>query len=160
MKNLITLLIVLFSLSGVSQSPTDTLGHDGINISLLDSLVEVYINEGRVNYGVKPLKVNKVVREHAYKHTNWMVDNNKFEHSKGSLIVECCLIGGIWGAETYEFAAKGLVNNWFSSPPHKKALLSGFYKYGGCGTVVEDYNYGFYGVKSSFGLSPIDTDNL
>ena len=159
MKNLITLLIVLFSLSGVSQSSTDTLGHDGINISLLDSLVEVYVNELRVNRGINILEFNVGVKEHSYNHSNWLVKNNKFEHSTG-IIGECILICGVWGISTYEEAAKALLSVWVKSLPHKRALLSGYYKFGGCGTVVVDYNYGCYGVKSSFGLSPIDTDNL
>ena len=54
MKNLITLLIVLISLTGYSQLPTDTIGYDGINVRLLDSLVEVYVNEERINRRIKP----------------------------------------------------------------------------------------------------------
>ena len=156
MKNLITLLIVLLSISGYSQLPTDTIGHDGVNVKLLDSLVEVYVNEERINYGVKPLEISEGVRNHSYTHSQWMVDNDKFEHSKGSLTVECCLATLIYGGLTYEVVAIRMVEQWFSSLPHKRALLNGSYEYGGCGTAfIKDNDDSFYLIKSSFGLSPI-----
>lgn len=154
MKNLITLLTILITLNGYSQLPTDTIGFDGINTRLLDSLTIVYLNEERVSRGLDPLIVNDFLNDHALKHTQWMVDNKKFEHSATGMVNgECCSIGGIWGAETYEFAARASINGWFSSPPHKKILLSSSFKSGGCATVIEDYNYGIYGVKSTFNLS-------
>jgi uncharacterized protein YkwD len=159
MKNLITLLITLLSLNGTSQLPTDTIGYDGINVRLLDSLVEVYVNEERINYGVKPLEISEGVRNHSYTHSQWMVDNDKYEHSKGSITVECILTTLIYGGLTYEVASKRIVGKWFDSLPHKRSLLGGYYKYGGCGTAfIKDSDDSFYLIKSSFGLSPISSE--
>jgi len=110
MKNLITLLIVLLSISGYSQLPTDTIGYDSVNVRVIDSLVEVYVNEARVERGNTPLEINNDLREHSYNHSEWMLVNNKFEHSAGGVVGECCLDGSLWGGETYENNAKTLVN--------------------------------------------------
>ena len=158
MKNLITLLITLLSLNGTSQLPTDTIGHDGVNVKLLDSLVEVYVNEERVSRGIKPLLITKERRVHSYNHSEWMLVNNKFEHSAGGVVGECCLDGSLWGGETYENNAKTLVNLWFNSPPHRHILLKSAFTYGGCGSAIGDPSYGFYKIKSSFGLSPISSE--
>ena len=69
MKNLITLLIVLLSISGYSQSPTDTIGYDGVNVKLLDSLVEVYVNEEMINRIIKPIEIDKKIKSHSIKHS-------------------------------------------------------------------------------------------
>jgi len=158
MKNLITLLIVLLSISGYSQLPTDTIGYDSVNVRVIDSLVEVYVNEARVERGNTPLEINNDLREHSYNHSEWMLVNNKFEHSAGGVVGECCLDGSLWGGETYENNAKTLVNLWFNSPPHRHILLKSAFTYGGCGSAIGDPSYGFYKIKSSFGLSPISSE--
>jgi uncharacterized protein YkwD len=160
MKNLITLLIVLLSISGYSQLPTDTIGYDSVNVRVIDSLVEVYVNEARVERGNTPLEINNDLREHSYNHSEWMLVNNKFEHSAGGVVGECCLDGSLWGGETYENNAKTLVNLWFNSPPHRHILLKSAFTYGGCGSAIGDPSYGFYKIKSSFALSPILPTNI
>ena len=158
MKKLITLLTILISLTGYSQLPTDTIGYDGINVRLLDSLVEVYVNEERINYGVKPLEISEGVRNHSYTHSQWMVDNDKYEHSTDTY-GECILTTLNYGGLTYEVASKRIVGKWFDSLPHKRLLLDGSYKYGGCGTAfIKHSDDSFYLIKSSFGLSPISSE--
>jgi uncharacterized protein YkwD len=158
MKKLITLLTILISLTGYSQLPTDTIGYDGINVRLLDSLVEVYVNEERINRRIKPIEIDKKIKSHSIKHSEWMVENNKFEHSKGNM-GECCLATLIYRELTYEVVAKRMVEQWFDSPPHKRLLLSRVSKFGGCGTAfIKDSDDSFYLIKSSFGLSPISSE--
>lgn len=149
MKKLITLLFVLTSFLGYSQSPKDTIGDKGLNVHLLDSLVEVYVNQERADRGIQPLIINEERKSHSYKHSQWMVENNKFEHSEG--VSENIIMSYIYHKKTYEQAAKSIVDRWFDSSPHKKAFLSVVFKFGGCGS---DYTYedSFYTIRSSFGL--------
>jgi uncharacterized protein YkwD len=153
MKNLLLIIVTLLSLNGTSQLPTDTIGHDGVNVKLLDSLVEVYVNEERVSRSIKPLLITKERRVHSYNHSQWMVDNDKFEHSQYPS--ECILMKYVYVKATYIEIAKKMVKQWFDSPGHKRNLLDSRYEYGGCGTAtITDLPVdSFYTIKSSFGLS-------
>ena len=153
MKNLLLIIVTLLSLNGTSQLPTDTIGHDGVNVKLLDSLVEVYVNEERVSRSIKPLLITKERRVHSYNHSQWMVDNDKFEHSQYPS--ECIIMTYVYNKTTYNKIAKTLVREWFESPGHKRNLLDSLYEYGGCGTAtITDLPVdSFYTIKTSFGLS-------
>ena len=153
MKNLLLIIVTLLSLNGTSQLPTDTIGYDGINVRLLDSLVEVYVNEERVSRGIKLLLITKERRVHSYNHSQWMVDNDKFEHSQYPS--ECIIMKYVYVKATYIEIAKKMVKQWFDSPGHKRNLLDSRYEYGGCGTAtITDLPVdSFYTIKTSFGLS-------
>ena len=144
MKKLITLLTILITLKGYSQLPTDTIGFDGINAELLDSLVMTYINQERVKHNMSIINTTQDLKDVAYKHTEWMVLNKSFVHS-GNGYRECINDGSIWDKQTYNEAAASIVKSWMLSPDHKGAIL-GNNSIGGTSTLTykeSEYIYGW-----------------
>ena len=131
MKNLITLLITLLSISGYSQSEK----------SQIDSAVVIMhqlTNEYRVENRLDTLELTEDLNKKAQAHAEWMYNTKRFEHSKED-VGENCHKGAIWNSHnTYQPTKKWVINSlnaWKSSPEHNKNLL--LYEY-------DQVGYGFY----------------
>jgi uncharacterized protein YkwD len=131
MKNLITLLTILISLNGYSQSEK----------SQIDSAVVIMhqlVNEYRVKYGLDTLELSEVLNKRAQSHAKWMYDTKKFEHSVGN--PENILKGAVWNSyNTYQPTKQWVIvtlDSWKSSPEHNKNILLPKY--------YNQIGYGFY----------------
>jgi uncharacterized protein YkwD len=131
MKNLITLLIVLISLTGYSQSEK----------SQIDSAVVIIhqlTNEYRVGYGLDTLELSEDLNKKAQAHAEWMYKTKRLVHSNedGS---ENILKMSVWDQyNTYQPTKQWVIiglNGWKTSPGHNKNLLLPKYDVAG---------YGFY----------------
>jgi uncharacterized protein YkwD len=132
MKKLMVLLVVLVSGLGYSQKPTDTIPTTNINSNLMNQCVIDEVNKERKKLGLHPFIVTEGAMEFSKEHTEWMVKTGKFEHSKNDTYGECINKSGFFNGESYEGAAKRIVNWWMNSPPHRKVLMSRDYVE--CGT--------------------------
>ena len=126
------LLVVLVSGLGYSQKPTDTIPTTNINSNLMNQCVIDEVNKERKKLGLHPFIVTEGAMEFSKEHTEWMVKTGKFEHSKNDTYGECINKSGFFNGESYEGAAKRIVNWWMNSPPHRKVLMSRDYVE--CGT--------------------------
>jgi len=132
MKNLITLLITLLSISGYSQSEK----------SQIDSAVVIIhqlTNEYRVGYGLDTLELSEDLNKKAQAHAEWMYNTKRFEHSKDN--VENIFKGSVWNSyNTYQPTKKWVINSldwWKSSSGHNKMILTTSKNY-------DQIGYGFY----------------
>jgi uncharacterized protein YkwD len=138
MKKLLVLLAALL-VSGTlfSQSPSDTIPEDNINLDIINQCVIDVVNEERVKIGLNPLVISEEAMEFSKKHTEWMVETGRYEHSKYDFDGECITGMAIYpNHHTYMDASKIIVNKWMNSPPHKKIILG---KYSSCGTYTSVY---------------------
>ena len=151
MKNLITLLLlILFTNIGISQTkPTDTIRLNSLDTLFLEKLVLEKINNHRKSYGLisfDRLVWNDNIADRCRKHSQWLNDNDKFEHSKnfneGEKIIagrECILKTYLYSnIESYQHAADRFVYLWITSPGHNAALLRAYRNMGGIGISVKN----------------------
>jgi uncharacterized protein YkwD len=131
MKKLITLLIVLLSISGYSQSEK----------SQIDSAVVIIhqlTNEYRVGYGLDTLELSEDLNKKAQAHAEWMYNTKRFEHTKED-VGENILDGAVWNSHgTYQPTKQWVIvtlDGWKVSPEHNKNIL--LYEY-------DQVGYGFY----------------
>jgi uncharacterized protein YkwD len=129
---LLVVLVLLVSGLGYSQKPTDTIPTTNINSNLMNQCVIDEVNKERKKLGLHPFIVTEGAMEFSKEHTEWMVKTGKFEHSKNDTYGECINKSGFFDGESYEGAAKRIVNWWMNSPPHRKVLMSRDYVE--CGT--------------------------
>ena len=133
MKKLITLLIVLISLTGHSQSEK----------SQIDSAVVIIhqlVNEYRGKYGLDTLELSEDLNKKAQSHAEWMYKTKRFEHSKDNDIDgENCYKGVVWNSyNTYQPTKQWVIvtlDGWKVSAEHNKNIL--LYEY-------DQVGYGFY----------------
>ena len=130
MKKLITLLLVLVTLNGYSQSEK----------SQIDSAVVIIhqlTNEYRGEYGLDTLELSEDLNKKAQAYAEWMYKTKRFEHSKNN--VENCHKGAIWNSHnTYQPTKQWVIvtlDSWKSSPDHNKHVLLPKY---------DQVGYGFY----------------
>jgi uncharacterized protein YkwD len=139
MKKLMVLLVVLVSGLGYSQKPTDTIPSTNINSNLMNQCVIDEVNKERKKLGLRPLSVSEELTNLSKKHSEWVVETDRFEHSTGNNYAECVNKGGFsnFGAgETYGGLAIQIVSSWMESPPHKKILMCSEFVEGGAHIVV------------------------
>jgi uncharacterized protein YkwD len=131
MKKLITLLIVLLSISGYSQSEK----------SQIDSAVVIIhqlTNEYRVGYRLDTLELSEDLNKRAQSHAEWMYNTKRLEHTKED-IGENILKGAVWNSyNTYQPTKQWVIvtlDGWKVSAEHNKNIL--LYEY-------DQVGYGFY----------------
>jgi len=127
MKQLITLLLVLISLIGYSQTkPTDIIKEGDIDTLFIEQLIFQHINDYRKSRKRSELKWDEEVAEGSRNHSKWMTDNDVFMHDTvgGHFFNECIMATVILtDFQTYEDLA-GRIEVWKNSPGHNAALLS------------------------------------
>ncbi len=150
MKKILVILLVLISITGFSQKPTDimisplyplkekTSGKTKqVNYEYLSKLIFKEINEYRKSKNLTELKWDNILAEDCNSWSYYLCENNEFRHPtylehdlfKTQFNVEC-LASIINTSETYLENAKHVVNRWKNSRPHNALLLSsedGFY---------------------------------
>ena len=148
MKNLITLLIVLLSISGYSQSN-------------LDMLVFNKINEYRESKGLVSLVWDNKTFNASKHHTKYLVKNKVVGHTEknntptsksrlkyygvnfgyGGYSGENCakvIIGITKEYSSDDYLSSEIVDGWKNSPPHNKTMLGKNYTYGGVSCIKDD----------------------
>jgi uncharacterized protein YkwD len=150
MKHLITLAFILLTVLGYSQTkPSDPIKLNSLDTLFLEKLVLEEINEHRKRHRLSSFDIlvwNDNIGARCRKYSQWLNDNNKFEHSKnfdeGEKIntgQECILLTYLYSnVETYQQAAARFANAWKTSPGHNAALLREYYNMGGIGISIKD----------------------
>lgn len=150
MKNLISILILLFTTLGISQTPNDTIYIDSINIEYLEDLILEEINRFRTTiYGVdvNTFEMSEKGRRQCRAWSNKLNMENSFIHNHN--YHECLAKTTLYdGVNTYGKFSKHIVNMWINSPGHKKALLVQrlgypYPLYAGVGVSVSDFYTGY-----------------
>jgi len=126
MKKILTLLLVLISLIGYSQTkPTDIIKEGDIDTLFIEQLIFQHINDYRKSRKRSELKWDEEVAEGSRSHSKWMTDNDVFMHdTMGGDFFNECIMGTVVlpGFETYEDLAEE-IEVWKNSPGHNYALL-------------------------------------
>ena len=141
MKNLITILFLLSTTLGISQSPNDTIYIDSVNIEYLEYLILEEINQLRMDYGYQLFVMSEKGRRQCRSWSNKLIAENSFYHNRNYFenLAKLILSDGVY---TYENFSKYIVNVWINSPRHKEGLL----------VEREGYPYPFYsGVGVAIG---------
>lgn len=132
MKNIVTILMVLISLAGISQTKYDTIRiGDDINYDLIYDLAIEHLNDLRKKYHSghsRDLVKNDSLMNYAKFHSKDMLEKDSVFHDNPPSSEVCHLGGGLLPSMTYEVVAKSLIERFRSSPPHWKILMDGSYK--------------------------------
>lgn len=146
MRNLITFLILIYSISFFSQNLENQvfiLGKDSLNINLLSELIKKEINLNRVNNGLDTLSFSKYLSIGATRNSKKCADKNGLilEHTeKGDFyeVTQYELEGTIGYTFILSQIAKSFVSGWMNSPNHRKILLNKSIKTMGSGVIIKD----------------------
>ena len=118
----LTLILILFVTSSFSQTPDSQIGNDSLNTKLLDELIIKEINNERKYARSRALVYNKSIADRTHKHVDWMILEDKFEHSHtGPEIIQ---INYFRDTITYSDLTKKIIKVWMNSPGHKDIMLS------------------------------------
>lgn len=142
---LISIITLLFR-SNVchSQSVTDTLFRDKINMKLLEKASIDELNRYRKSLGLKALIVDSTLSRNARSHSNWMMERKVLEHSNYGY-GECILYGGYAPKLPYTVSGVGIINTWRNSPPHNRIMTTPYYTKVGFGvSIIKDSYNGLY----------------
>ena len=122
MKNLITIIFLLSTTLGLSQSPNDTIYIDNINIEYLENLILEEINQFRMGYEYQTFEMSEKGRRQCRSWSNKLIMENSFYHNRNYFenLAKLILSDGKY---TYENFSKKIVNMWINSPRHKEGLL-------------------------------------
>ena len=145
MKKLLLSLMLFVSSETFSQLYSDSLTTKTyIDIPTVEYWMIRYINIERINCGMDTLVYNKYVDDISNKHTKWMCETGRYEHS-GLNINEICFNSKCSSGWTHQKIAKGAVKAWMSSTPHREAILDPDFKYIGTGFAykITDKELGF-----------------
>ena len=131
MKNLITLLIVLISLTGYSQNnPKDTvhITYEYCDEEYISELIIKFINEHRASRGKKPLTVTDELTDYTQSHADKLTKENKYYHSDiggecDNCMGECINQGETAMYYTHYDEARLVVDQWIQSKGHNRILL-------------------------------------
>lgn len=133
MKKLLLSLMLLVSVNLFSQLYSDSLTTKTyIDIPTVEYWMIRYINIERMNCGLDTLIYNKSVDYVSNRHTKWMCETGRYEHS-GLNITENIMNSSCRAGRTHQQIAKGAVDAWMSSTPHRKHILDPKFKYIGTG---------------------------
>ena len=148
MKHLITLLLVILTLNGYSQTPID---YDNIDYLLLDTLIIAEVNKRRVSLGNPKIKYSPTIRKGISIHqTNILVNEERSYHPNSDSLynemfvdikkecsekynksiycttseTEVCIMLPAVIVKTYEELSIYMVDMWETSKPHKDILLN------------------------------------
>ena len=111
-------------------------------LSAREASLVAQINAARAAHGVPPLAVDASLARAARAHSLSMLHNGFFDH--GNFAARIRRFGGrgatlgeniAWGSGPYG-TARGLVNQWLASPPHRANLLRRGFRRIGVGAVV------------------------
>lgn len=159
MKNVILILVMMFSLNVFSQErlfeievypsvSTDTIPFaDSLhtktfyNMNTYVKLVCLYINEERRIHGLNPLVMDPKLMGLAQKHSDYMARWGNYKHSGLNQIEVITHIASILVSSHKESAACA-VGQWMGSEPHRDALLDPDLKTFGIG--VQENKSGFF----------------
>jgi len=121
MKNLITIIFLLSTTLGLSQSPKDTIYVDSVNIEYLENLILEEINQFRMGYEYQTFEMSEKGRRQCRSWSNKLIAENSYYHNRNYLenLAKSSISDGKY---TYENFSKRIVNMWINSPGHKKAL--------------------------------------
>lgn len=133
------LLIFIISFNSIclSQTVNSKIGHDSINTKLLNELVINQINKERVIRKISPLTFSKAAYFAAKLHNDWLIESNKFEHSKNG-VIEIVESTYCFDTMTYDYLSKFIVKTWMDSPGHRANILDVTFKY--LGVSINDYS--------------------
>ncbi len=124
MKKLITLLLTIVSLSVYSQSPTDTIDYDNVNITYLETLLKEKLDNYRSNYDLPILVWEDTISDGARNHSKEMSNKGYLYHAEMEYWNgEACGYAYKSGVITYEVVVIKLVTAFINSAPHRKILL-------------------------------------
>ena len=159
MKNVILILVMMFSLNVFSQErlferevypsvSTDTIPFaDSLhtktfyNMNTYVKLVCLYINEERRIHGLNPLVMDPKLMGLSQKHSDYMARWGNYKHSGLNQIEVITHIASILVSSHKESAACA-VGQWMGSEPHREALLDPDLKTFGIG--VQENKSGFF----------------
>ncbi len=152
MKKILIILFVLISTVSFSQKSMDIVIRGKVNADLLEKLMLEEINVYRKSKGLHPLMPDSNLFKQSRKHSEWMDENKKIQHSNGgNYFSECCFSGGYCDVESYRDNAKGLVKVWIESPNHNNILLDDRVNTGGVGIKIKSNSHN--GIYTTLQLS-------
>ena len=156
MKKILVILLILISNLSYGQKPTDIVIRKQVNADLLEKLMLDEINIYRKSKRLQPLMPDSNLFKQSRKHSEWMDQNKKLEHSNGgNYFSECCFSGGYCDVESYKDNAKGLVKVWIESPKHNNILLDDRVNTGGVGIKIKSNSHN--GIYTTLQLNHILT---
>ena len=143
MKYLISILILLFTTLGITQTPNDTIYIDSINIEYLEYLILEEINQFRMDSGYFKVRA-EISEKESRKCRSWsnkLIMEGSFYHCTSNDVNSEAIAGNLLSIHptiTYGEFSKIIALQWYNSPKHRSIILRPS-PYSGIGVAIGEY---------------------
>lgn len=154
MKKILVILLVLFSITGFSQKPTDimiSIHSKEFNIKKPNGdyyakLIFKEINEYRKSKNLNSIVWDTILGNDSKKWSQYLCESDKFEHDENIEHITIggeCLTSGYSDNKTYDYNSKEVVFMWKNSRLHNSILLMSTATIGAVGIGIDCYTIVF-----------------